>query len=73
MTWSAFRTSKKWGESNKYGDTRLVRTKLSREFDPTTEASNTILGNKFAECKIYDVIRNPKEWITELELLRIDL
>ena len=47
--------------------------KLSRNFDPSTGAFKTGVLNKFTKCKLYDVTRNPKEWITELKLLRGDL
>ena len=54
-------------------DTRLAWTKLSRKFEPTTGASKTTLRNKFYKCELDDVTRNPKEWITDIELLIVDL
>ena len=47
--------------------------KLSGNFKPTTGASKTRLRKKFDNCKIYDVNRNPEEWITDIKLLRGDL
>ena len=60
-------------KANRYGDTRQTWMKLSRNFDPSTGAFETGVLNKFTKCKLYDVTRNPKEWITELKLLRGDL
>ena len=56
-------------KDNKYGSTRQVWIKLSRKFDPTTGASKTMLHKKFSK---YVTIK-PKEWITEIEILRGDL
>ena len=47
--------------------------KVSRKFEPNTEASKTRLRKKFAKFKLYDITRNPEEWVTELDLLRGDL
>ena len=47
--------------------------KLPRKSYPTTEASKTILHKKFTNCKLDDVRRNPKEWNTEIKLLRGEL
>ena len=47
--------------------------KLSRKFDSTTVASNSILREKFSKCKLDNVTRYPKEWITELKPYRGDL
>ena len=57
-------------KDNKYGYARLVWPDLSRTFDPTTGAYNTIVSKKFDKCELYDVTINPKEWITDIELLR---
>ena len=51
-------------EADKYGDARLVWTNFSTKLR---------LGNKLAKCKLDDVTRNPKGWITDLGLLRGDL
>ena len=59
--------------TNKYGSTRQVLIKISRKFDPITGNSKTRPGKKFAKCKLYDVKRNPEEWITKLELIRGDI
>ena len=47
--------------------------KLSRNFDPTTGASKTIIRKKFYECELDYVTRKPGEWITEIKILRGDL
>ena len=57
----------------KYGDARQEWMKLLRKFEATTGASKTRLRKKFDNCKIYDVNRNPEEWITDIKLLRGDL
>ena len=67
---SAFRSLKKQRQKNKYGDARLAWTILSRKFEPTTGASKTRLRKKFSKYELYEVTRNPEEWITKLELLR---
>ena len=38
-----------------------------------TGASKTRLRNKFAKSELYDVTREPEDWITELKLLRVNL
>ena len=43
-----------------------------KKIDPTTGTSKKRLQNKPAKYKIYDVTRNPEEWITDLKLLRGD-
>ena len=40
-------------KANKYGDARLVWTKSSGKFEPTTGDSKTRLPKKFAKCKPY--------------------
>ena len=60
-------------KANNYGNERQAWIKLSRQFEPTTGASKTRLHKKFSKLELYDVTRNPKEWITCLELLRGDL
>ena len=47
--------------------------KLSRKFEPITGASKTRLRNTFAEYKLYDVTRKPKEFITNIKLFIVDL
>ena len=47
-------------KGNKYGDARLARKKLSRKFEPTTGASNTILHKKCSKYELYDKTRNPE-------------
>ena len=54
---------------NKYRDTRLAWTNISRKIDPATGVSKTRLHNKFSKYKLHNVTRNPKECINELELL----
>ena len=43
---------------------------IPRIFDPTTGASNTILKKKLPENEVNEITRDPKDWITDLELLR---
>ena len=58
-------------KANKYGDSaRQMWVKISRIFYPTTGTSKTRLRKKFAKCELYDATRDPKEWITELKILR---
>ena len=56
-----------------HGDARLVWRKISRKFEPTTEASKTRLRKEFAKYELDDVTINTEEWITNIELLRGDL
>ena len=55
---------------NKYGDSRILWVKFSRKIDPTTEAYKTILQNELLLFKLDDISRYPKDWITEIKLLR---
>ena len=48
-------------------------TKLSGKFEPTTGDSKTRLLKKLAKYELNDITRNPKEWITDIELLRVYL
>ena len=45
--------------------------KILRKFEPTKGVSKIGLCNKFSKCKVYDITRNSKEWITEIEILRV--
>ena len=47
--------------------------KLSRKFEPTKGAYETILRKKFAKSDLDDIKRDPEDWITKLELSRCDL
>ena len=47
--------------------------KLSRIIEPATRDSKTRLRNKPAKCERYGVPRYPKEWITNLKIMRGDL
>ena len=47
-------------KANNYGDARLAWTKLSRNFDTITVASETRLCKKYSECELDDVTRNPE-------------
>ena len=60
-------------KSNKYRDLKKVWVNISRKFEPTTGTSKTKLRKIYAMCKLDDVTRDPKEWITEIELFRVDL
>ena len=57
-------------ETHKYGDARKAWVELSRKFDPAIMASKKILCNKSKKGGIDNITREPKECITQLELLR---
>ena len=40
--------------------------KRSRNFEPTAGYSKTRIRKKFFKCELYDVTRNPEEWITKI-------
>ena len=46
---------------------------LNKKFQPMIGASKTIIRRKSAKSVLYDVTRDPEEWISKLELLRGDL
>ena len=47
-------------KDNKYENTRQAWMKLSKKFDPTTEASKKITSKKLSGWKLYDTTINPK-------------
>ena len=55
------------------GDMRKLWEKLSKKFKSTTEASKTRLQKKFSNSDLKDITSEPKNWITDLELLRDNL
>ena len=60
-------------KANNCINARQSWVKLLSKLKPTTRASKTKLGKKFANIKIDDVTRYPKYLITDIKLLRGDL
>ena len=60
-------------KSNKYGDARIAWTKLPKKIEPTKDAPKIVLGKKFSKCKLDDLTRNPEEWITYIDLQKLDV
>ena len=44
-----------------------------REKNPTTGDSNTILQYKVTKCELYNLTRDPKNWITKIKILIWDI
>ena len=60
-------------KANKYGNARQVWIKLSRNIETTTRDSKKRLLNKCKKLynfELYYITRNPKDLITDIELLR---
>ena len=57
----------------KYENTIQLWIKSSGKFEATTGNSKTRPRGKFSKWELYEVTGNPKEWITDMELLIGDL
>ena len=60
-------------KANKYGNARQSWMNILGKFEPTIVSSKTRLCNKCSKWELDDITRNPKEFITNLRVLRGDL